>query len=75
MRVLRGVLAVSLCLSLCCFTIPVQAGGKALGLLTPAYSARLNTAEAFAGLSVFPEEAMATDPDGKAMVRIGWSSV
>jgi len=73
MRTLRGLLAVSLGLSLCGFTLPLQAGGKPLGLLTLAYGARLNTAEAFAGLSVFPGEEMATDAEGKAMVRIGSS--
>ena len=74
MRRLRRVLVLPLCLSLCCFTVPAQAGGKPLGLLTLAYSARLNTAEAFAGLSVFAGEEMTTDPDGKAMVRIGASA-
>ena len=74
MRFLRGALTVSLSVSLCSFSIPVQAAGKPLGLLTLVYNARLNTAEAFAGLSVFPGEEMATDPDGKAMVRIGSST-
>jgi len=73
MRSFRGLLAVSLSLSLCGFTLPVRAAGKPLGLLTLAYGARLNTAEAFAGLSVFPGEEMATESDGKAMVRIGGS--
>ena len=73
MRLLRGVLAVSLSLALCGFTIPVLAGGKPLGLMTLAYSARLNTSEAFAGLSVFPGEELATDVEGKVMVRIGVS--
>ncbi len=73
MRRLRRVFVLHLCLSLCGFSISAQAGGKPLGLLTLAYSARLNTAEAFAGLSVFAGEEMATDSGGKAMVRIGAS--
>lgn len=73
MRSLRGFLAVSLSFLLCGLTPPLQAGGKPLGLLTLAYGARLNSAEAFAGLSVFPGEEMATETDGKAMVRIGGS--
>ncbi|HUL35204.1 MAG TPA: hypothetical protein VL128_15065 [Candidatus Eisenbacteria bacterium] len=73
MRTLRGVLALSLSFALFGLAAPVQAGGKALGLLTLAYSARLNTSEAFAGLSIFPGEEMATDSDGKAIVRIGAS--
>jgi len=71
---LLGALAVSLSVSLCGLVTPVQAAGKPLGLLTLVYSARLNTAEAFAGLSVFPGEEMTTDADGKAMVRIGGST-
>ena len=59
MRLLHGVLAASLSFSL---AVPLQAGGKPLGLLTVAYGARLNTAQAFTGLSVFPGEEMATEP-------------
>ena len=73
MSLLRGGIAVSLSLSLACFTIPVQAASQPLGLLMLAYSARLNASEAFAGLSVFPGEEVATDAEGKAMVRIGGS--
>jgi|GEM_PF-1684491 ferric-dicitrate binding protein FerR (iron transport regulator) len=73
MRVFRGVLAAFLSLSLGGFLVPVRAGGKPLGLLMLAYNARLNTSEAFAGLSVFAGEEMSTDAEGKAMVRIGGS--
>jgi ferric-dicitrate binding protein FerR (iron transport regulator) len=73
MRLLRRSLAVSLSLFLCGVAPPLRAAGKPLGLLTLAYGARLNTSEAFAGLSVFPGEEMATQAEGKAMVRIGGS--
>jgi hypothetical protein len=74
MRILRAVLVFLLSLSLCGFTIPARAGGKPLGVLALAYGARLNTSEAFAGLSIFPGEQMDTEADGKAMVRIGASA-
>jgi hypothetical protein len=70
---LRGAIAVFVSFSLCGFPFPIRAAGKPLGLLTLVYNARLNASEAFAGLSVFPGETMATDADGKAMVRIGES--
>ncbi|HUI50799.1 MAG TPA: hypothetical protein VLX60_03390 [Terriglobales bacterium] len=73
MHSLRASLGVFLSLLLCGFPASTGAGGKPLGLLTLAYGARLNTAEAFAGLSVFAGEEMATEADGKAMVRIGTS--
>jgi len=73
MRALRGFLAVLLSFLLCGLTSALQAAGKPLSLLTLANGARLNTAEAFAGLSVFPGEEMATESEGKAMVRIGGS--
>jgi len=55
--------------------VPIRAGGRPLGILTVAYGARLNTAEAFVGLSVFDGETVATDEDGKLAVRIGESSL
>lgn len=75
MRALCGLLVFSLCLSLSLFTLPLYGGGKPLGILALAYGARLNTAEAFAGLSVFAGELMTTEEEGKAMVRIGGSMV
>ena len=75
MGILRGLLALSLSLSLCFFILPLYGGGKPLGILALAYGARLNTAEAFAGLSVFAGELMTTEEEGKAMVRIGGSVV
>ncbi len=74
MRLFRGVLAVALSFSICGFNISVWAGGKPLGVLALAYGARLNTSEAFAGLSIFPGEEMDTEADGKAMVRVGASA-
>lgn len=75
MHVLRGVLALSLCVSLCASNLPVYAGGKPLGILTLAYGAHLNASNAFAGLSVFDGERLSTDPDGKLGVRIGASVI
>lgn len=74
MRQLRGVLVIILSVSLCSFAIPIRAAGKPLGVLALAYGARLNTSEAFAGLSIFPGEEMDTEADGKAMVRVGASA-
>lgn len=74
MRQLRGVFVFFISYSLCGFTISLQAAGKPLGVLALAYGARLNTSEAFAGLSIFPGEVMDTETDGKAMVRVGASA-
>jgi hypothetical protein len=71
MHVLRGVLALSLCVSLCDYGFPLYAGGKPLGILTLAYGAHLNASDAFAGLSVFDGERVSTDAEGKVAVRIG----
>jgi hypothetical protein len=75
MHVLRGVLALSLCVSLCVYNLPVYAGGKPLGILTMAYGAHLNASKAFAGLSVFDGESVSTDPNGKLTMRIGSSVI
>lgn len=74
MRLLRGVLATFLSLSICNFSASVRAAGKPLGILALAYGARLNTSEAFAGLSIFSGEEVDTEADGKAMVRVGASA-
>ena len=75
MHVLRGVLALSLVVSLCAYNLPVYAGGKPLGILTLAYGAHLNTSDAFAGLSVFDGECLSTDAEGKVSARIGGSVI
>jgi hypothetical protein len=75
MHVLRGVLALSLCVSLCIYNLPLYAGGKPVGILTLAYGAHLNASNAFAGLSVFDGERVSTDPNGKIGVRIGASVI
>jgi hypothetical protein len=75
MRVLRGVFALSLCVSLFAYNLPLYAGGKPLGILTLAYGAHLNASDAFAGLSVFDGERVSTDADGKIGVRIGASVI
>jgi hypothetical protein len=75
MRALRGVLAVSLVVSLCAYNLPLYAGGKPLGILTLAYGAHLNTSDAFAGLSVFDGESLSTDAQGKLSARIGGSVI
>jgi ferric-dicitrate binding protein FerR (iron transport regulator) len=75
MHELRGVLALSICVSLCAYNLPLYAGGKPLGVLTLAYGAHLNASDAFAGLSVFDGESVSTDPEGKLSVRIGGSVI
>jgi hypothetical protein len=75
MHELRGVLVLSLCVSLCAYNVPLCAGGKPLGILTLAYGAHLNASDAFAGLSVFDGERVSTDADGKIGVRIGASVI
>jgi len=75
MHALRGVLALSLCVSLCVYNIPAYAAGKPLGILTMACGAHLNASNAFAGSSVFAGERVSTDPDGKLTVRIGGSVI
>ena len=75
MHVLRGVLAWSLCVSLCAYNVPLYAGGKPLGILTIAYGAHLNASAAFAGVSVFDGESVSTEPEGKLSMRIGGSVI
>jgi hypothetical protein len=75
MQVLRGVLALSLCVSLCAYNLPLYAGGKPLGILTLAYGAHLNASDASAGSSVFDGERVSTDPNGKLSLRIGGSVI
>jgi hypothetical protein len=75
MFVLRGVLALSLVVSLCAYNLPLYAGGKPLGILTLAYGAHLNASDAFAGLSVFDGESLSTDAEGKLSARIGGSVI
>jgi ferric-dicitrate binding protein FerR (iron transport regulator) len=75
MHVLRGVFALSLCVSLFAYNHPLYAGGKPLGILTLAYGAHLNASDAFAGLSVYDGERVSTDANGKIVVRIGASVV
>ena len=75
MFALRGVLALSLVVSLCAYNLPLYAGGKPLGILTLAYGAHLNASEAFAGLSVFDGESLSTDEEGKLSARIGGSVI
>ncbi|HET7105258.1 MAG TPA: hypothetical protein VFI38_00495 [Candidatus Acidoferrum sp.] len=75
MFVLRGVLALSLVVSLCAYNLPVTAGGKPLGILTLAYGAHLNASVAFAGLAVFDGESLSTDAQGKVSARVGGSVI
>ncbi len=75
MHVLRGVLALSLGVSLCVYSLPLYGSGKPLGILTMAYGAHLNASNAFAGLSVFDGESLSTDANGKIGVRIGASVI
>jgi hypothetical protein len=75
MFALRGVLALSLVVSLCALNLPLYAGGKPLGILTLAYGAHLNASDAFAGLSIFDGESLSTDEEGKLSARIGGSVI
>ena len=75
MHVLRGVLALSLCVSLCAYHLPLYARGKPLAILTIAYGAHLNASDAFAGLSVFDGETVSTEPEGKLSMRVGRSVI
>lgn len=75
MFALRGVLALSLVVSLCAYSLPLDAGGKPLGILTLAYGAHLNASDAFAGLSVFDGESLSTDAEGKVSARVGGSVI
>jgi hypothetical protein len=75
MHVIRGVLALSLVVPLCAYSLSVYAGGKPLGILTLAYGAHLNASDAFAGLSVFDGESLSTDAEGKLSARIGGSVI
>jgi hypothetical protein len=75
MHVLRSVLALSFCASLCAYDVSLYAGGKPLGILTMAYGAHLNASAAFAGISVFDGESVSTEPDGKLSIRIGGSVI
>jgi hypothetical protein len=75
MHALRGVFALSLCVSLFAYNLSLYAAGKPLGILTLAYGAHLNASDAFAGLSVFDGERVSTNADGKIGVRIGASVI
>jgi hypothetical protein len=75
MQVLRGVLVLSLSVSICANNLPLYAGEKPLGILTLAYGAHLNASDAFAGSSVFAGERMSTDPNGEIGVRVGSSVI
>jgi hypothetical protein len=46
-------------------------GSPPLGILTRVYKTQSNTTEAYAGLSVFAGETLATSADGKLGVRVG----
>ena len=72
----RGLLAVSLCVSFLtkCEAFPAP-GSAPLGVLTQAYGAHINAAEAFPGLSIFAGERLATDSEGRMGVRVGDSQI
>lgn len=65
-------MAILLCISLFVSPPLLYAGmNPPLGILTRAYEAQINSAEAYPGLSVFEEEALSTAADGKLGVRVG----
>lgn len=69
----RGVLGVSLSVSLTLLPVTTDGAGKPLGVVTQATGAHLSASEAFAGLSVFEGEGMSTEEDGKITARVGAS--
>jgi hypothetical protein len=46
-----------------------------LGILTVAYSARLNNTEAFPGVSLFDDETLSTEPEGRLAARVGRTAI
>jgi hypothetical protein len=72
MLTLRGLVAILLSVLL---SLPATFGSPvpepALGVLTRAYEAHLNSMPAFVGLSVFEGESISTEEEGKLGVRIG----
>ena len=73
---LGRVLALLPVVSLYVYPLPCGAGGKApLGILTQAYEAHLNEAEAFPGLSVFEGEDISTESEGRLGLRVGLTTV
>lgn len=46
-----------------------------LGILTVAYSARLNDREAFPDLSLFDDETLSTEPEGRLAPRAGQTAI
>jgi hypothetical protein len=69
---LRAFLAAVLCVSLCAHIPPCLAGpNPALGVLTQASGARVNDADAFAGLSVFDGEQLSTEKQGRLGMKVG----
>ena len=72
MNLLRGAAALLLCTVLCVSpSLLIAAGDPPIGILTRAYDATLNSAEAYPGLSVFEGERLSLDTDGKLGVRVG----
>jgi hypothetical protein len=72
MNSLRGAIAILSCVVLCLSPTFLSAGGSPpIGILTRAYDATLNSAEAYPGLSVFEGETLSMFADGKMGVRLG----
>src|SRR5271169_5600010 len=68
----RALLSFALCLSLCAYGIPcLTAPNPPLGVLTQASAARLNDADAFAGLSVYEGEQLSTGKQGRLGIKVG----
>jgi hypothetical protein len=72
-RILSGV---ALYILLCASRDFLHAGiNPPMGILTRAYSAQLNSGEAYPGLSVFEGESLSTATDGKLGVRVGTATL
>jgi hypothetical protein len=72
----RVLIAIAIYIVLCASHDFLQAGvNPPMGILTRAYGAQLNSAEAYPGLSVFEGESLSTATDGKLGVRIGTATL
>jgi hypothetical protein len=69
MRELRGVLALSLCVPVCAYNVPLYAGGKPLG------GGVCRAPERFGRICWLDGEHLSTDPNGKIGVRVGTSVI
>lgn len=76
MRLWRTSVAALLSLTILFSTSPTVANSNpSLGILTLAFEAHLGKARAYAGLSIFDGEELATEREGRATVRLGHTTI